>query len=383
MHIFISSGEVSGSRLAVLLIRELRSLRPDMRISALGTAALQETGAEVWTDPSAHASVGYLEPLLQALPAWLQRRRVLARLKREPPDLVLCIDAPRFNLPLLRAAHRQGLRTAYYVLPQDYLWHYRPTAQRIIHNSDLIMAINPAADNFYRQLGAQPRFVGHPVLDFLENDGDGAGLLQELGLSPQQPLLGLFLGSRRQELQRVAPIIMRGAALLREALPEAVFVVPVSAERYHARIMRLATACQLPIHTIPGRESTRLMRVAHCIISKAGTTTLEATVRACPMLLAYRVHPLTYWLATHFFRIQDRISFIGLPNLIAGKQVVPELVQTALTPERIRDEVLDLLHNRERVRRELVQVRKRLGEPGASRRAAEAVLDFMAVSHVE
>lgn len=377
MHIFISTGEISGSNRASSLIKELRKKNSKIKISGIGTSEMADAGCEIWADISHTASVGYFEQLIQKIPVRILIKKIKKRVIREKPDLIILIDSPGFNIKLAKEVSSLGIKTIYYIPPQDFLWNRTGNAQKIIKHCDMVINIFGKGYEAYKKLGAKCHFVGHPILDTVKTGFDEAEILKKLKIKRNKKIVGLFLGNRRQEIKKIAPVILKGAEELSKQIKGIHYVAPIASAHFKKTIKKIIEKHELNINIIDGKDSLKLMSIADIIITKAGTTTLEAGILKCPMIVAYRLNPITYFIATRIIRIQDKIKFISLPNLYTNTEIIPELIQHDLTPENIAEHATRILKNSDKIIKQLGNLRKQMGKPGASRRAAEKILDFV------
>ena len=318
------------------------------------------------------ALVGFVE-VVSRLPFFLAlRRQMRRRLAERPPDLVIPIDYPGFNLWLAGQAHRRGIRVLYYIPPQ--LWAWRPSRARILaQKADRVAVVFPQEEPFLREFGVEAVFVGHPLLDCLPSWETRREAIAALGADPSRPILGLLPGSRRHEVRRLLAPFLEVAHEVARRRPQVQVLV--------------ATAPEVPLHFYDAArahplvpDAARLLSAATAVLTKSGTTTLQAALLETPSVIAYRVHPLSYLLARRLVRVQS----IGMVNLLAGRRVVPEFVQE-LPIERMADALLPLLEpgspERESMVAALREVGGMLGEPGAAQRVARlaaALLDARA-----
>jgi len=357
-RIFVSAGEPSGDAHAARVVEALKLRWPGAAIDAFGGPALSAAGANVRFPMEPYTAMGLFEAASK-LPSHLRLLRLLRREFRTGRyDLFLPVDYPGFNLKLAEAARSAGLRTLYYIAPQ--LWAWRPgRAQRMRRAVDTLAVILPFEKAYFESLGVRAHFVGHPLA---EREWPTRGEARAaLGLGEKQRILAIFPGSRTQEIKRLWPTFLATAERLRAAgACDQVLVAGTRDGEYpNAAALRLVRG-----------EQASLMRAADAVLAKSGTTTLEAAVAGIPMVVAYRVHPLTAVLVRRLMTV----GWISLVNLVAGRQVVPELVQRQVTPEALVATLQPLLdRSSAKVRDQLAgfeEVRRRLGDPGAAQRVA-------------
>lgn len=339
MKIAMLAGEVSGDRLGAGLISALRKHYPQADFEGIGGQGMLAQGFKSFF-PLEKLSVMGVSEVLFRLPEllWI-RRTLLQHFATHPPAVVIGIDAPEFNLPLERRLKAQGILTVHYVSPQ--VWAWRPGRLRTIAGAiDLMLALLPFETTLYRQYGIPVHYVGHPLADEIPWQSDRRSARQALGLAVAgSPLLALLPGSRMSEVQRLAPLFLEVIAWLRKQLPVAGILPAATTPIYRYCAALLANRRpQLPITLVEGR-AREVLTAADVALVASGTATLETLLIKRPMVVAYRVAPLTAWLASRFIRV----SRFALPNLLAGKDVVPEFIQQAATVNNIGPAVLSLL----------------------------------------
>jgi len=373
LRVMISCGEPSGDLYAAALAAELRRLEPDVSIVGFGGARLRSAGAELVGDFEGLSVTGLTEAL-KVLPRSLGLyRRLVNAAKANRPDVFVPIDFPDFNLILARAIRKLDVPIVYYISPQ--LWAWR--SQRITSIKRLVermLVIFPFEVPFYEKAHVPVTFVGHPLVEMSAPRSTPDSFRRAHGIDAGVPIVALFPGSRGNELRALLPDLVRSAALIGARVPNARFVLaraPHLDDELLAPLSAWSPTVAPPL--LLEHESDDILSAADVALVASGTATVQAALHGCPMVVVYRLAPLTYRLGKPFVRVQT----YAMANLIAGRRVVPELIQDDFTPEAAAAEVLRVLTDpahAARVRADLDDVRSRLGGSGASRRAAEAVL---------
>lgn len=373
----ISCGEPSGDLYAGALATELLRIDPSTAIVGLGSRRLRDAGATLTADFSGLSVTGLLE-VARLLPRTYGTYRTLVRdAKAHRPDVLVAIDFPDFNFVLARALRRMRVPVVYYISPQLWAWRRgrMSTMKRI---ADRVLVIFPFEEEIYRDAGIPVQWVGHPLFDVMPSPTPRAEFLASLGLDPDRPVVALLPGSRHNELHAILPDLVRAAALIREKLPGVQFVV--------ARAPHLDNALFAALDSLGSGSAIAegcaddVLAAADVALVASGTVTVQAALHECPMVVVYRLASLTYRLGKPFVHVDT----YAMANLVAGRRVVPELIQDDFTPTRVADEALRMLTDPSHaaaVRRDLREVRARLGEPGASGRAARAVMDVARTTH--
>jgi len=378
LRIGIVAGEVSGDNLGAGLIRAVRARRPDVEFFGIAGPRMQAEGCECW-EPSESLAVMGLFEVLTHLPRLLGlRRRVRERFLAERPDLFIGVDAPEFNLGLAPALHAAGLRTVQYVSPQVWAWR-QGRVERMAHFLDLVLCLLPFEPDFYDRHGLAAEFVGHPLADRVPLEADRAVARAALGLPPEGEVVAVLPGSRRGEVNRLGADFAGAAAWLAERRPGIRFVAPMAnpgARALFEAAVR-AHAPGVPFDLLDG-QAQEALTAADVALVASGTATLETLLCKRPMVVAYRLGGLTAWVMRSFGLM--KAPHFAQPNLLAGREVVPEIFQRDVTPARLGSEIARWLDDpaaRDRLAAVFRDIH--LGwRRGASDRAAEAVLRLVA-----
>jgi lipid-A-disaccharide synthase len=372
--ILLSAGEASGDMYAARLATALKK-RANVEIFGMGGPQMRAAGVEILTDYAEVSVVGITE-ILSHLPSLVRAmRRLITAAEQRKPALAILTDFPGFHLRLARKLKARKIRNAYYICPQ--FWAWRPWRVRVVRRRFAqALCIFPFEEKFYRDAGVPVKFIGHPLIGAVHSCVDRTAFLREQNLDLERPVVAVLPGSRAAELRQHLPVLREACLRIHRQVP-AQFVI-AAAPGSPSAALREGWPSELPLRIAEGRTYDVLSSANAAIVS-SGTATVEAALLDAPMVVIYRLTPLTALLAKPLVRT----PFFSMVNLIAEKRVVPELVQDNLTPDRVSAEVLRLLRDpgaRDSMRAGLSEVRRRLGPPGAVERAADAILSLIGLS---
>ena len=363
MKLAIVAGEASGDLHAASVLRELKKLVPGLQVFGIAGDLVKDEGAEILYHARDLGFVGLFNVLLHLRMFRRVFRELMDRIRTERPDAVLLVDYPGFNLRVARRAKELGLKVIYFISPQVWAWNRR-RVHHIARYVDHMIVILPFEEQFYRQHNVPVTYVGHPLIDQMAGIESTAK-----GGTPVR--IALMPGSRRREVDDVLPAMLEAVAILRRDRQLEPYIVQApTIERAHIeRLVARSGASNVPI--LP-RDRGETLAAADIAISSSGTATLESAVVGTPVVVMYRLGRLTYRIA----RMLVSLPYFSLVNIVAGRRVVPELMQDEVTGENIAAAVRDLLDpvRYEQAREDMAEVRRKLGGPGASRRAAEAIM---------
>jgi lipid-A-disaccharide synthase len=373
MRIMISCGEASGDMYAGALAAELRRRVPDAEIFGFGGPRLKDAGGRLVADYSPLSVTGITEAVKIIPRSFAMLRKLVDAARELRPHVFVAIDFPDFNFRLMAALRRLGIPIVYYVSPQ--LWAWRPGRMETMKEYvDRVLVIFPFEEALYQRAGVNVQFVGHPLVDLIRTGQDRVAFLHDRGLNPDAPTVALLPGSRRNELTRIVPIVTQALPLIRERVPGVQFVVacaPGMPDNLFAPLVNQATDGSL---VLVRDRTDDVLASSDIVITASGTATIQATLHERPMVVVYKVSPIEYRLGKPLVKVDT----FAMPNLVAGRRIVPELIQDDFTPERTAEEAIALLTDvskRDEMRAALAQVRQQLGTPGATVRAADAVLE--------
>jgi lipid-A-disaccharide synthase len=361
-----ASGDIHGAHLAEALLQR----EPELLLFGVAGEQLQKLNFDVLVSVSEIAAMGFVELAGNLKHIWSAYRVLQRALRERKPGLLVLIDFPDFNLRLARAAKRLGIPVLYYVSPQIWAWR-KGRVRQIARWVDRMAVVFPFEAGFYQRHGVNVTFVGHPLLDTVHATQPRDTVLAKLGLDARKPVIGLLPGSRRREVAYHLPVMVEAAARIRRERDMQFLCVRAStvAESMLKSGLRSA-GVDIPI---VDQDRYDAVNATELVWTASGTATLETALLLKPMIIIYRLSWLTYWLA----RLLVRVPHIGMVNLIAGERLVPELVQSELTPEKIVEEsrrILDRPEIRCRIVAKLSSLRTQLGSPGAAGRVAELAL---------
>lgn len=373
LSILFSAGDPSGVAYAAELARRLHNRR-QLELFGVGGAALQQAGVELLGDATELAVIGLTEALSLLSRAWRLLHRLVAEAARRRPAAAVLVDFPDFNLPLARHLRALGIPVIYFIAPQVWAWRAGRlgTLRQVV---SLLLVIFPFEEEFFRQHGLPVEFIGHPLVERPVPGEDRQAFLARHQLRPDRPLLALLPGSRRKELRHHLPIMLETVRQLNEAGNPAVEAVVAAAPGLSRDAFAPATDAGFA-KVIQG-ETERVLAAADCALISSGTATVEAALAGCPMVVVYRVSPLSAWM----LRRLVHTPHYSMVNLLLNRPAVPELIQEGFTAEAAARQVRELLvdsDRRQRMRRELVTLREQLRSPypeGCLERAATRILE--------
>jgi len=373
--ILIISGETSGDLHGGNLALALRKLQPGLRLLGVGGPKMAAAGVELIEDNREMGVVGVWEVLSHLRAIQRAYRRVVRVLSSGQVDLVVLIDYPEFNFRVAHVAHRKNIPIVYYSGPQ--VWAWRSGRIKVLKKLvQKMIVILPFEKELYQQAGVPCEFVGHPLLDEVQTDLDRKEVLKSFCLDTGRPIISLLPGSRSKEVQKILPLMLSAMSRVEQSVPGIQLLLALGPSIEKDDVSAIISRFPLDVKIIEG-ETDRVIVAADLVLVASGTATLQATILETPMVILYRVAWFTFFLA----RILIKVDHMGLVNLVAGRRIVPELLQGEATPDRIAEKVQTMLLDlprREIIKKELAQVRSRLGTPGASRRAAEIILRHIA-----
>ena len=384
MRIFISTGEVSGDLQGSLLIVALKqqsiATGLDLEIVALGGQKMADAGATLLGDTTGIGSMGLVESLPYIWPTIKVQRQAIAYLKENPPDLVVLIDymTPNLGIGTYMRKHLPDVPVVYYIAPQEWVWSVSMSnTSRIVSFTDKLLAIFPEEGRYYEEQGATVSWVGHPLVDRMQNAPCRLLARNQLGILPDDIAIALVPASRQQELKYLLPVIFQAAQTIQAKLPNAHFCIPLSLEKYRQPIEEAIEQYGLRATIISGQQK-EVFAAVDFAITKSGTVNLELALLNVPQVVVYRLSPITAWIARKI--LKGTIPFASPVNLMVMRSIVPEFLQEEATPENITQATMELLLNpelRQQTLQDYQEMRQCLGEVGVCDRAAKEILEMV------
>ncbi|MCJ8169730.1 lipid-A-disaccharide synthase [Atopomonas sediminilitoris] len=370
LRIAIVVGEASGDILGAALMQALKTRHPQIEFIGIGGPRMLAEGMHCYFPQERLAVMGLVEVLGRLRELVKRRKQLVADLIAAKPDVVIGIDAPDFNLGLELAVRQAGIKTVHYVSPSVWAWRQKRVL-KIRQACDLMLTLFPFEARFYEEHQVPVEFVGHSLADQVPLSVDQTAVRAELGLDPAQPVLALMPGSRGGEVERLGSLFFDTAERLRGEMPALQLVLPCATAERRSQLEAQLAGRDLPVQLLDG-DTAKALTACDAVLIASGTATLEALLYRRPMVVAYRMAGLTYWL----LRKLVKSPYISLPNLLAGEGLVPEILQEEATAERLAAEVKPLLQpctQRDTLLARFAEIHLQLRR-GAAERAADAVL---------
>ena len=368
--ILISAGEASGDIHAAAVTAALKRIDSTTEVFGMGGDELRAAGGEVLFDIKDHGVMGFVE-VIKKLPDLFKLRREFARVMDErKPDCLVVVDYPGFNMKLAKLAHDKGIPVVSYIAPSAWAWN-KGRAKNVAKIVDKVACIFPFEYDVYKEAGAPAEFVGHPLVDIVHPTMERAEAEAWVGKEPGRPLVLLMPGSRLMEIERMLDVILEGAKLLQKQMPQVQFAMPRAGTIPLEMLQSKIQTSGLEVKITEGHNYD-LFSVADLALATSGTVTLEAAMCGLPSVILYRTSAITAFIARRVINIPN----IGLPNIVAGRQILPELLQEELTPAKLAATAVELLapERRPQLEANLAYMKERLGEPGAVNRVAQLIL---------
>ena len=372
--VFIIAGEASGDLHGSNLVKAVKRLNPDIDFIGIGGDRMKQAGVKFITHSSEMAVVGFTEVLTKLksiIKAGVKTKKIL---RQKRPDLVILIDYPDFNLHIAGYAKKIGIPVMYYISPQVWAWR-RGRVKKIKKRVDKMVVILPFEKDFYEERGIKVSYVGHPIMDAIPKSIDRDSLRKELKINDSYPTVALLPGSRKHEIEKALPIMTKALYRLKDVYNKlkAFVILADSVSSEYAK--RLIEGCEF-IEIFPSKDIYRILAISDLAFVTSGTATLETAIMGVPMIVVYKGSPLSFWIAKKLVKVR----YVSLVNLIANEKVVPELLQDEFNTENLIKEAVKILEDsvlNQRIRKKLKEIRNRLGEGGASEKAARIAIEML------
>jgi lipid-A-disaccharide synthase len=364
------AGEDSGDQHGAALLQALQEFEPGLQVYGIGGEHMRAAGAELLFELAALNAVGAVEMVAKIPQGLRMARHLRTTAQRCGTRVAVLIDAPGFNIPFARQLKRAGLRVVYYVSPQIWAWR-QGRVKKIARRVDKMLTLFPFEVPFYTAAGVDAEYVGHPLIDRLHGLPPAEQAARLCGLEPQQPIVALLPGSRPQELYYHLVPMLQALQYIQQQLPQVQGVLPVAPTLSVAAVSAMAQRFPVRLRVLPGQSAQALRAAAFAMVA-SGTATLEAGFIGTPMVVVYRVHPCTAFLARRLIRL----PYIGLVNIVAGRQLVPELYQRQVQPHALAAYALQYLQRPEEaqhLRTALATLHQVFGQGDSARRAAASI----------
>jgi lipid-A-disaccharide synthase len=373
-RILIVAGEASGDLHGSHLVEAIKSFHPNSRFLGVGGKKMRAEGVETFFDIERMGAIGAIE-VLGELPLYIKVYRTLAaEISSGKYDAAILIDYPTLNLRLARLCKRAKVPVFYFISPQIWAWR-KGRIKQIRETVNRMFVVLPFEERMYLEAGVDAEFLGHPFADKVHPSMEKEDACAEFQLDSSQKIVGLLPGSRKNEIQSLLDVMLEAAEKIQKELGNCQFVLPVADSIDPEIIKQKLKGNPLNIRLVIGKTYD-VMNCCDFLIIASGSATLEAGILGCPMVIIYKLNPVTYFLA----KILIDTEMIGLVNIVSGEKVVPELIQGQATPENIKQEAMELLKNPERLeamRSRLLTIRESLGKPGVMNRVAKSICKYL------
>jgi len=373
-RVMIIAGEASGDLHGSSLVRAALELDPSLVFFGIGGAMMREAGVDTLVDAREMAVVGLVEVAAHFPTIFRAFRKMERILKENPPDLLILIDYPDFNLRLARVAKGSGVKVLYYISPQVWAWRVG-RVKKIARIVDRMAVVFPFEVPFYEREGVPVSFVGHPLVDSARPTMSRDEACAAFGMDASRKVVGLFPGSRIQEIRKHLPLLLESARILKQRFPELQFILPLATSLVRSDVDPYLESAPVPV-TVQSGKGYDVIRVCDAIVTVSGTVTLEIALLGVPMAIIYKLSAMTYLIGKRLIRVDH----IGICNIVADRRVVREMIQHEADPGLIAEELTRILTDSryaEEIRDGLALVRERLGGGGCSSRVAAIALEML------
>ena len=379
-ELLIITGEDSGDLYGGNLAREIKKLSPDINISGVGGKQMRSAGVDIFCDVSDISVVGFWEVIEKLGLIRRLYKQIIEKFDSGNVKGVVLIDYPGFNLKIAKAAKERGIPVFYYISPQVWAWR-KSRVKTIKKYVDKMMVILPFEKEFYQREGVDVEFVGHPLLEVIASNSEAISssnkkeIYKEFGIDDRQIIIGILPGSRKKEIAYMLPEILKASSLIKGKYPSVQFLLPLSQSIEEDYLKNFITSDYSYIKIVKGKNYD-VMKVSDLLITKSGTSTLEAAIIGTPMIIVYKTSITSYYLA----KALVNVTYAGLPNLLAGKEAAPELLQHKMNAKNIAEKTIYFLEKKdglEQMREEFKNIKYSLGEQGASKRTASIIINHL------
>lgn len=370
----IIAGEASGDQHAALLVEAVHRHNSEVEFFGIGGDKMRAAGVDTLVDAADMAVVGLIEVLAHRKVIFGALHHMQSLLTKRRPNLLILVDYPEFNLRLAKVAKEKGVKVLFYISPQVWAWRQK-RVHTIRQRVDMMAVVFPFEEEFYKNHQVPVRYVGHPLVNEVKASMSRQELLEEFSLNANQPVVGIFPGSRKSEIKRLLPILLDAARLILKQQPNIQFVLPLASTINEGFLNLANDPLQSYIKVIPKR-SYDVIEVCDAIMTVSGTVTLEIALMKKPMVIINKVAWLTYQIVSRMLKIDH----IGLCNIVADKRLVPELIQQQAQPVLIADEILRFLDDSEYQQKTIDSldiVQQRLGKINATEQVAQLTLEML------
>lgn len=373
--VMISAGEVSGDTHGTYLVRELKKLDPNLYFFGMGSEKLLAEGVDIKFDITKRGSIGIFEALPNVIPIYLTYLKLVALMKKEKPDLLLLVDSQGINMPLAKAAKKLGIKTVYYIAPQEWLWGTKKGVKKVSRTIDQIVAIFEQEKDVYAKEKANVIYEGHPLIDIVKPTKSTAEVKKEYFGDPNCQMIAICPGSRTQEIRGLFPILLEAGELISRRLPNAKFIVPAASTDMIKEVFGQVGEDFRPLAVVG--HTYDILAASDLALCASGTINLEASILGTPNIMVYKLHPLTYLMGKYVLKIGEKLKHFSMPNILLDEAAIPELVMEQVNPQKIAEESIEIMRDasrRQKMTASFDKLRGKLGSPGVIKRVASAIL---------
>ena len=372
--IAISAAEVSGDTHGAFLAKELKALQPRLFLFGMGGEKMKAAGVNIRVDVTEKSTIGITEAFRHLPSQFFAYYRMVRLLKKEKPSAIVLIDAQGFNIPLAKAAKKLGIKTIYYISPHYWLWGIEKGLKEVAGTLDKIIAVFEDAASLYFKAGASVSYFGHPLVDTVKPTMRKEEFIKKFKLDPRIKIIGLFPGSRLQEIKALLPPQLRAGEIIDSSIGGAQFLLALASPKLKNDVTKILKKAKISVKIVEGMNYD-VLNASDAVIASGGSTTLEATLLNTPIIMFYKLSKLTEFIILRVMKIS--VPFYSLPSILEEKEVIPELVQKEATAENLAEETISLLVDKKKVakmKEDFFSIRKKLGAPGVIKKVAETIL---------